>query len=45
MLNLFINKNTRILDIFGSHGTFAHAIEELNFKDDGNRSYIIISNN
>ncbi|AKB11394.1 site-specific DNA-methyltransferase [Mycoplasmopsis synoviae] len=45
MLNLFINKNTRVLDIFGSHDTFAHAIEELNFKDGGNRSYTIISNN
>ena len=44
-LRLHPNKNAVALDFFAGSGTTAHAVEELNQKDGGNRRWILITNN
>ena len=39
------NKNSIVLDFFAGSGTAGHAVIELNKEDNGNRKYILISNN
>ena len=39
------NKNSLVLDFFAGSGTTGHAVIELNKEDNGNRKYILISNN
>ena len=39
------NKNAIILDFFAGSGTTAHAVLELNKEDDGNRKFILCTNN
>ena len=39
------NKNSIVLDFFAGSGTTGHAVIELNKEDNGNRKYILISNN
>ena len=39
------NKNETILDFFAGSGTTGHAIMELNLEDEGNRSFILCTNN
>lgn len=36
------NKNSRILDFFAGSGTTAHAVQQLNAEDGGNRQYIMV---
>lgn len=38
-------KNAIILDYFAGSGTTGHAVLELNRKDNGNRSFILVTNN
>ncbi|MFA7699117.1 site-specific DNA-methyltransferase [Mycoplasmopsis synoviae] len=45
LINLHPNKNARILDFFAGSGTTGHAVLELNRKDNGNRSYTLVTNN
>lgn len=49
MLKQFINyhkdKNAVVLDFFAGSGSTAHAVLDLNGDDDGNRSFIICTNN
>lgn len=39
------DKNIMVLDFFAGSGTTAHAVEELNKEDGGNRKWILITNN
>lgn len=39
------NKNIIILDFFAGSGTTGHAVMELNQEDDGNRKFILVTNN
>lgn len=39
------NKNAVILDFFAGSGTTAHAILEMNHEDNGNRQFILCTNN
>lgn len=39
------NKDSIILDFFAGSGTVGHAVVDLNEEDNGNRKYILISNN
>ena len=39
------NKNAIVLDFFAGSGTTGHAVEILNSEDDGNRQYILCTNN
>ncbi len=39
------NKNSIILDFFAGSGTTAHAVLELNKEDNGNRKFILCTNN
>jgi adenine-specific DNA-methyltransferase len=39
------NKNAVILDFFAGSGTTGHAVLELNKQDDGNRKFILCTNN
>ncbi|MFA7700064.1 site-specific DNA-methyltransferase [Mycoplasmopsis synoviae] len=45
ILNLFENKNIKVLDFFAGSGTTAQAVMELNKEDGGNRSYTLVTNN
>lgn len=45
MLNLINKKNSLILDFFGGSGTTGHAVLELNKEDNGNRKFILVTNN
>ena len=38
------NKNSIVLDFFAGSGTVGHAVEELNKEDNGDRTYLLISN-
>ena len=38
------NKDSIVLDYFAGSGTTGHAVVELNNEDNGNRKYILISN-
>lgn len=44
-LNLFEDKNLTILDFFAGSGTTGHAVLSLNSKDNGNRKFILCTNN
>lgn len=44
-LNLFDDKNLTILDFFAGSGTTGHAVMSLNSKDNGNRKFILCTNN
>ena len=39
------NKDSIVLDFFAGSGTTGHAVIDLNKEDNGNRKYILISNN
>ncbi len=39
------NKNALVLDFFAGSGTTGHAVLELNKEDDGNRKFILCTNN
>ena len=39
------DKDSLVLDFFAGSGTTGHAVVDLNQEDDGNRHYILISNN
>ena len=39
------NKNSIVLDFFAGSGTTGHAVMDLNKEDDGNRKFILITNN
>src|SRR5674476_77433 len=38
-------KDAVVLDYFAGSGTTAHAIMELNIQDEGNRQFILVTNN
>ena len=42
VLTLYTDKDSIILDFFSGSATTAHAVMELNAKDDGNRKYIMV---
>ena len=42
MISLIGNKNALVLDSFGGSGTTAHAVLNLNKKDNGNRKFILV---
>ena len=44
-LNLIPNKNCTVLDFFAGSGTTGHAVLVANKKDNGNRKFIICTNN
>jgi adenine-specific DNA-methyltransferase len=44
-LNLFEDKNLTILDFFAGSGTTGHSVLSLNSKDNGNRKFILCTNN
>lgn len=45
LLSLYQNKNSLILDFFAGSGTTAQAVMELNSEDNGNRKFILCTNN
>lgn len=45
LLEITTTKNSLVLDFFAGSGTTGHAVEALNKKDDGNRRYILCTNN
>lgn len=45
LLKISTNKNSVILDFFAGSGTTGHAVLELNKKDNGNRQFIVCTNN
>jgi adenine-specific DNA-methyltransferase len=44
-LNISTNKNSIILDFFAGSGTTGHSVLELNKEDNGNRKFILCTNN
>ncbi len=44
-INLVSNKNAIVLDFFAGSGTAAQAVMELNKEDNGNRKFILVTNN
>lgn len=44
-LGVFNKKSAIILDFFAGSGTTGHAVMQLNKEDDGNRTYILCTNN
>ncbi len=44
-LKYWTNKDSIVLDFFAGSGTTAHAVLEMNKKDNGNRQCIIVTNN
>lgn len=45
ILEVTSEKNSLILDFFAGSGTTAHAVLELNKNDEGNRKFILVTNN
>lgn len=45
VINKTVNQNAIILDFFAGSGTTAHAVLELNKEDEGNRRFILCTNN
>ena len=45
LMKIYDNKNAIILDFFAGSGTTGQAVSELNKDDDGNRKFIICTNN
>jgi len=45
LLNTKTDKNSLVLDFFAGTGTTGHAVMELNKLDDGNRKFILCTNN
>ena len=45
LINIHSNKNATVLDFFAGSGTTGHAVLELNKEDDGNRQFILCTNN
>ncbi len=45
LIEIASNENSIILDFFAGSGTTAHALLELNNEDDGNRKFILCTNN
>ena len=44
-INYHKNKNAIVLDFFAGSGSTAHAVLDLNNEDEGNRSFIVCTNN
>jgi adenine-specific DNA-methyltransferase len=44
-LNLIPNNNITVLDFFAGSGTTGHSVLNANYKDNGNRKFIICTNN
>lgn len=45
LLKIYDNKNAFVLDFFAGSGTTAHSVIELNRSDNGNRHFILCTNN
>ncbi len=45
LLSISIDKNSIVLDFMAGSGTTGHAVLELNKEDDGNRQFILCTNN
>ena len=45
LINFHTDKNITVLDFFAGSGSTAHAVLDLNKEDDGNRKFIICTNN
>ena len=45
IISIYDNKNANILDFFAGSGTTAQAVLELNKEDNGNRKFILCTNN
>lgn len=45
LLSIVKNKNAIVLDFFAGSGTTAHAVMDLNQEDNGNRRFILCTNN
>jgi adenine-specific DNA-methyltransferase len=45
IIGLYQNKNCTVLDFFAGSGTTGHAVLELNQEDNGNRTFILCTNN
>lgn len=45
ILSIYGNKNANVLDFFAGSGTTAQAVLELNEEDNGNRNFILCTNN
>ncbi|SMN15891.1 Type III restriction-modification system methylation subunit [uncultured Candidatus Thioglobus sp.] len=45
LIKIATNKNATILDFFAGSGTTGHAVLKLNKKDNGNRQFILCTNN
>ena len=45
LIDMVSTKNSIVLDFFAGSGTTAHAVLELNKKDNGNRQFILCTNN
>lgn len=45
LINLHHNKNANVLDFFAGSGTTGQAVDELNKKDNGNRKFVLCTNN
>lgn len=45
LLSIFTSKDALVLDFFAGSGTTAQSVFEMNHKDDGNRHFILCTNN